>query len=206
MTRPQVTPSTEEAYAALLHLVRGDEATDWTTLRFLDALLRQLWEIEQLSRDSEDFPGWARIMDIDAAPVDSIWWLGQFIGVTPTGGLNEAGKRIRVREADGWKRGAVGAIRGAARQFLSGTRTVNVFERDASPYNFRIQTLDAETADQDQIERAIRSLTPAGLTFVFEVLAVWKGQYGWEETITISPFACPLPHVELLPSEELLPC
>ncbi|MCA1781989.1 MAG: phage tail protein [Dermatophilaceae bacterium] len=166
-----MTPTTEEAYDALLHLSDGDEATDWTLLRFLDAMVRQLDVIEELVRDDDDFVGWGRLLDIDAVPAADINWLAQFVGVPPLAGADDETRRLRAKEAAGWKRGSPSAIQGAARQALTGTRRVDLYERDGSAYHFRVRTYLSETPDAAAVVAAVRALKPAGLTFEHEIQA-----------------------------------
>ncbi|MCA1781809.1 MAG: phage tail protein [Dermatophilaceae bacterium] len=162
----------------MLHLADGDESTDWTLLLFLDSLLRQLDLVEQLSRDTDDYPGWAKIVDIDTVPAEALGWLAQFIGVTLPTGLSEEAQRIRITEAAGWKRGSLSAIQGAARLSLTGTRRVDIFEQDGSPYHFRVRTYLSETPNPSQVVADVQALKPAGLTFEHEVQAGLM----WEET------------------------
>lgn len=170
MTRPVVTPTTEEAYASLGPTTRDDETTGWHLLTYLDALMRQLDEVEQLARDTEDHVGWGRVLDLQAAPDDALPWLAQFVGVVPLQGLDPESQRIRIGEAAGWQRGSVAAIRGAMKQFLTGSRTTQIFERyQGSAYRLRVRSFAAETPDPAKVEAAVRALKPAGIVLTYDV-------------------------------------
>lgn len=170
MVAPAVAPISEEIYSALGPLTVPDEANGWVLLLFVDANAQGLVEVEDLARDQPDgTPGWASILDVDLAPTDALGWLGQFVGVDLVAGLDDASQRLRIQEAAGWSRGSVAAIKAAAAQYLTGTRRVQVFERDGSPYRFRLRTWLAETPDPAAVQAAIQSLKPAGLVFTYEV-------------------------------------
>lgn len=169
MARPAVTPTTEVAYAGLGPLTEPDELYDWPLLRFLDSLLRQLDDVEQLSRDSDTHVGWGKLLDLETVPDYALSWLAQFVGVSPIRGLDAESQRIRISQAAGWHRGSPSAIIGAARQYLTGTRQVFLSERDSSPYHFTVRTYLGETPDPAVVEAALQALKPAGLVMDYEV-------------------------------------
>lgn len=170
MPRPDVTATTEDAYAALGPLTRGDEDLDWPLLRYLDAFMRQLDDVEQLSRDTDEYVGWGRILHLQDTPDYVLPWLAQFVGVVPLRGLDPASQRIRIGEAAGWKRGSVSAIRGAMKQYLTGTRTTQIFERfQDNAYRVLVRTISSETPDPAAVEKAVRDLKPAGIVLTYDV-------------------------------------
>lgn len=170
MARPDVTATTEEVYASLGPLTADDEKYDWPLLRYLDATARQLDEIEVLARDADDYVGWGRIMDLQAIPDADLPWLAQFVGVVPLQNLDAASQRIRIGEAAGWKRGTVDAIRAAMKQFLTGSRTTQIFERyQGSAYALRVRSFTTETPDPAAVEAAVRALKPAGIVLTYDV-------------------------------------
>lgn len=170
MPRPVVTPTTEDAYASLGPLTRHDETYDWPLLRYLDAMLRQLDEIEQLARDSDEYDGWGKLLDLQATPDKALPWLAQLVGVVPLQGLDAESQRIRIGEAAGWHRGTPSAIRGAMKQFLTGSRTTQIFERyQGNPYRLRVRTFAAETPNPAKVEEAVRALKPAGIVLTYDV-------------------------------------
>lgn len=172
MPRPTVTPTTEEAYASLGPLTEKDESLGWPLLRFLDALLVHLDDVEKIVRDTDTHVGWGTLLDLDVVPENAIPWLAQFVGVVPLMGLDAESQKIRIREAAGWNRGSVSAIRGAMKQFLTGSRTTQIFERyEGSAYRLRVRTFDAETPDPAKVEAAVRALKPAGIVLTYDVSA-----------------------------------
>jgi hypothetical protein len=170
----------EEAYAALGPLTAEDEDTDWPLLRFVAAVTLALEEIDDLVRDSGDGPGWSAIVDIDRAPADALAWLGQLVGVSPDASLSDSGQRERIRDVSGFRRGSRGALEAAAKRHLTGTRTVNIRERDTSAYHLTVTTYLGETPDEDKTEAAIRAQKPAGLVLVYVVSS--GATYGTLET------------------------
>lgn len=165
-----VPPLVREAYYALGPWARADEDV-WELLQFVYALFNPLVEIDELVRDSDTHVGWGKLLDVDAAPVWALPWLAQFVGVTPIKGLDEASQRLRIKKAAGFHRGSAEAIKAAAGQYLTGTRRVELYERDGSPWRFRIRTYASETPNPQAVRDAVLALKPAGLVFVHEVLS-----------------------------------
>lgn len=163
-----VPPLVREAWEALGPWARADEGVH-DLLGLVDAIMGQIVEIDGIIRDSDTHVGWGRLLDVDVAPVWALPWLAQFVGVTPIFGLDEASQRLRIKEAAGFHRGSVKAIKAAAGQYLTGTRRVELYERDGSPWRFRIRTYESETPNPQAVKDAVEALKPAGLVFVHEV-------------------------------------
>ena len=170
MARPGATTTTELAYESIAPLTGQDELYDWPLLRYLDGLMRQLDEVEQLTRDTDTHVGWGAALDLDDAPPYAIPWLAQFVGVEVPLSLDVESQRIRISEAAGWRRGTPAAIRGAMRQHLTGSRTTQIFERyQDDPYHLRVRTFVTETPDPERVEEAVRALKPAGIILTYDV-------------------------------------
>jgi len=119
--------------------------------------------------------GWTDVLDPTATPTEWLGWVGQFAGVRLRRGLTEAQQRNRVLETAGQRRGTPEAIRGAARQLLTGSRLVKLQERtdaDGNPsaYDLRVTTFEAETPDPGAVEAAIAAEKPAGLILHYRLL------------------------------------
>lgn len=169
MARPVVNASTEELYAALGHLTDGDVDLGWPLLTFLDANTQTLQYIEDIVRDdAEGRPGWSILVDIDRAPADAYGFLGQFVGVQLLVGLDDVSQNLRIRTTSGQRRGTPDAIKGAAQQLLTGTRRVDLFERESSPYRLRVRTFAAETPNPTAVAAALAAEKPAGLVLVYD--------------------------------------
>ena len=169
MARPVVTATTEEAYAALGPLTGPDERFDYPLLKYVASVTEPLDIVNRLARDTDEAPGWATVFDPARTPDEFVGWLGQFVGVRELVGLTPTAQRMRIKETAGWKRGTLAAIEGAARQFLTGSRQVRVYERDGSAYRLRVRTFTAETPDPDAVLRALLEQKPAGLVLTYEV-------------------------------------
>lgn len=158
----------QEAYDGLAAWQRADGSGDLR--KFVDVLMSPVDEVAGIVRDSDDYVGWGRLLDVDAAPEEALPWLAQFVGVTPLRGLDSESQRLRIKSAAGFKRGSVEGIKAAAAQFLVGGRQVDVFERDGgSAWRFRVRTYRAETPNPVAVKEAIAALKPAGVVFVHEV-------------------------------------
>jgi hypothetical protein len=170
MARPVVSDTAERLYARLGPIVAEDEDYGWAFLHLVEAATRPLDEVEGLARDTEDGPGWSSLMDPDTAPEWALGWLAQFVGVSLLGNLDVASQRLRISETGGFNRGKPSAIIAAAQQFLTGTKKVDLYERDGSAYRLRLRTYAGETpADTTQLHAAIMAQKPAGLVLVLEV-------------------------------------
>lgn len=146
MARPEYSATTEEIYEALGPVTRHDEETNWSTLHFVAALGELLHETEQWSRDTEDGPGWSGYMQVETAPAEALPWLAQMKGVRIVEGIPDTAQRQLIAEASGFARGSVGAIRKTAQAYLKGTKQVDIYERETSPYQYRVRIYLQEIA------------------------------------------------------------
>jgi hypothetical protein len=172
MPRPAVSAFTTELYDGLPERFRlGEEERGWPLLLFCEGIAQMFLEVEGLVRDTDDGePGWSALLDIDRVPSEDLGYIAQFVGVRLLVGLSDAAQRQRIRETSGQQRGKPDAIKGAARQYLTGTQRVDLFERDGGdPYKVRVRTFVTETPDQNAVYLAIMAEKPAGLVLVYEL-------------------------------------
>jgi hypothetical protein len=165
---PDVHPSTLRLHDSLAGgLTHGDEATGWLLLRFLDGIGAELGVIDDIIRDSETAPGWARELDPDTTTRPG--WLAQFVGSrVPSGAsLTEAREVVRARPT--LRRGSPGALVDAVARTLTGTRRVDLFERTPDVDHITVRTYAGETPDAAATERAARSQKPVRRILVMEV-------------------------------------
>lgn len=113
--------------------------------------------------------GWPAAFDVDATPDPA--WVGEATGTTVPRGLSVEEQRDYVRDRASWRRGTPRAVKGAVAQLLSGTRRVDLFERDGSPWHLRVQTYSAESAGLDEADLVAAAGTqkPVGITLEAEV-------------------------------------
>lgn len=173
MSQPTLSFTAQRLYDELAPLATEDEANGWALASYCSALAAQLDEVADLSRDQDDGTiGWAGVFDLDTVPAKFLPWLAQFVGVVIPESLDPAAQRLRVRETDGFKRGTPDAIRGAARQTLTGTQTVYLEERvGGDAYHLTVATISSETPDPVATEAAIRAQKPAGLVLTYSTVA-----------------------------------
>lgn len=115
------------------------------------------------------YQGWGSLMDVSTTPEWALPWLAQFVGVRTITGLDDASQRIRIRSAAGFSRGTPSSIIAAARQYLTGQRKVELYEREGSPWKFRLRTYSSETPFPEKVRAAVESLKPAGIVFDYEI-------------------------------------
>lgn len=157
----------QRVYDGLAAWARADE--DGHLLDYVRALIEPLTEIVDIVEDSDAHEGWGSLMDLDEVPGSALAWLAQFVGVELIASLDDTSNKIRIAEAAGFRRGTPSAIVAAAKQFLTGIRKVELYEREGDPWTFRLRTYDSETPEPEKVEAAVLSLKPAGLILVYEI-------------------------------------
>lgn len=162
-------PLVQRAYDGLGPWARADDSGQ--LLAYLRELVNPLTLADDLVRDSDTHDGWGKLLDLDAAPSWVLPWLAQFMGVEILRGLDDESQRIRIRGAAGFSRGTPAAIVEAARQYLTGNRKVELYEREGTAWRFRLRTYASETPDPTAVKKAVEALKPAGVVLVYEVQA-----------------------------------
>lgn len=157
---------------ALAPYAREDAEHDFVLGTFLIGLLAPAQEIADLVRDDPDTgaTGWSALVDADRCPVWALPWLAQLVGVRDEPTLSEVERRARIKDMAGLHRGTVAYAQAAAAAYLTGTKTVNVTERDGGAWLITVETLSAETPDPDLVEQALLAAKPAGLLLTYNVV------------------------------------
>lgn len=169
----------QEIWAALQPVVSEDESYDWAAARFIAAFGEAFEEVWDLARDGVR-PGWASLMDVQTIPIEWLGWLAQFVGARLRDGLSESEQRSRIASTDGWKRGSVGAVVGAAQQYLTGNKTVLLRERaNGNAYELVVSTRADETPDPSMVLAALMEQKPAGIILTHQVL----GGHDWQNVV-----------------------
>lgn len=138
---------TDRARDKLQPALYADIANGGILDAYLSGLVSSLQEVEDYAADSDAGPGWSIVLDLDRAPDKFMVWLSQFVGVDATLPLGQTPAQLRaaIKDRPNWKRGTVASIAAAAKQYLTGNKTVIIRERDTSPYHFTVITYDSET-------------------------------------------------------------
>jgi len=163
-----LTHTGQRIYDALAPLAENDAEQEYALAIFCGGIAAMFDQVADLSRDTEDSPGWGVIMDPEKTPF--IDWLAQFPGVVIPGGVDDATAREWLSNTDGRNRGTPAAIEGAAKAFLVGDKTVYLIERFGSPYRLQVTTWESETPDPVRVEAAVRAQKPAGLVLTYSVI------------------------------------
>jgi hypothetical protein len=118
---PPLSKTGTRLYDSVEPLTRDDEANGWPLAYYSNAFAAMLDPVLTLVSEQDDgTPGYAWLFNPDTAPAGWLPYLEFFAGVTPYPAVDEAGRRLRIKETDGRRRGTPRAIKGAARQFLTG--------------------------------------------------------------------------------------
>jgi hypothetical protein len=190
----EMEPFGQELYEALAPMTYADKENAWALAHYVRAIALMFEDIEDLVRRSE----WGDIMDADTIWPEGLPWLGQFVGVRVLGPYSEEEQRQRVHDKAGWRRGQIKAIEDAIKPFLTGNKTVNIYERQPggvdAAYHIIVETLDHETpVSDDEIIRAITLAKPAGIMFDFASVTgqVWinveLGHPNWADARDSAP-------------------
>jgi len=170
MTRPLVTKTAEETYVGLGPWTRPDEQQGWHLLHLVQALTARLDALNEVVRDG-DTPGWSSVVDVNRAAPEGLGWLSQFVGVDLPDNINTEAKRQALRTTSGFRLGTPLAIAGASQKYLTGTKAVQIVERDGGPYRFTVRTFLAETPDQAAVLSELKKAKPAGLLMQYQVIS-----------------------------------
>lgn len=163
---------TQRLYDALQPLSRSDSLYGWPLLAFVDAIGQMFQPAAILVEDGDNGePGWSIVLDIDRIPDAGLDWLGQFLGMHFFQGITAATKRQQIRDHVSWQRGTPASIIAAVRLFLTGTGTVQLGERDSSPYHFNVTIWAAEApaSTANLIAYVNQYAKPAGLQWTLTV-------------------------------------
>lgn len=165
----RATTAGDELYAALEPLHLDDQARGYPLRSLCRSIGYMLQPVDDLARDTDQGPGWTRVLNADLAPREALPWLGQFLGVRVSAGAPAPVQRVEIKTAAGFRRGSVRAIREAAQAWLEGERRVLIRERDGSAYRLVVITYEAETPYPHAVEAAIRAQKPAGISLDYVV-------------------------------------
>ena len=145
---------------------------------YLQAIAAMYGQVEQYSLDGVDengdeLPGYGIVFDVALCPAEALPYLAMFVGETLPTTASDADARARIVGQPTRRRGTPAGITAAARDTLTGTRSVFFEERsaDACPtdpaYGLLIRTNASETPDPAATEAAIRSNIPGGIVLLY---------------------------------------
>ena len=144
----------------------------------VEALTSQLQVTDDMLAAAQSDPDtgaagtWSRVFDLDLTPFPR--WLGIATGSPVPAGYTPVQAREFVRDRGPWRRGTPGAIRGAARAHLVGTRRVELVERDGSPWRLRVRVYASELAYPGAaaaVAGEVAAHKPVGIVLAVEIAA-----------------------------------
>jgi hypothetical protein len=176
MAQPALSASGELLYEALGSITEPDEDNGWALAILCNAFGAMAEPLRALVSDDENgVPGYAHhIFDPDNEPAEWLATTEYFTGTKPLPSVDEAGRRLRIKQTDGRFRGTPGAIKGGARQFLVGpdgtpeSATVYLVPRAGGiATSYRVTTLASETPDISLVQAALEEQRPAGFALTY---------------------------------------
>jgi hypothetical protein len=173
MAAPAQTKTGQRFYDATAPLAGHDEENGWPIALLTVGFAAMLDQVADLVSDTDDdVPGWVtRLFDIDNEPAGWLPITEAFLGVNPYPAVDEAGRRTRLKQTDGRRRGTPAAIKGAARQFLTGGQTVYLTQRvGAVATDYTVATLVSETPNSALVEAALVEQKPAGFNLTYTTI------------------------------------
>jgi hypothetical protein len=187
MAAPVFNSVGQRLYDALGPLRFKDAELDYPLGHYCNAIGVMLSPLNDLVREEHhedgDHPGWAHALDVDAAPIFVLPWLAQFVGVILEPFLNDGTEDIevwadrqrqRIKTHEAYDRGTVGHLVRGAQEWLTGTKTVYLYERDTNAWHMTIVTLIKETPDATaMLENLRREHKAAGLILDHAMVEGW---------------------------------
>lgn len=192
---PVSHPTTIDIYTALGPLRTGDKSRGWPLLGFVAGPGELLGLVDDLARDKDDSPGWSGLLDLNRTPSWALSWLGQFVGVRPSGTrvpgqLYEDTQRDAIDAKISWNRGQPDGIKMAVQSVLTGDKYVAIHERswhtdgDDYPYRLMIDVLEREVLLLDDVQAVLSTVVPAGIQVYVRVVF---GIATWERLHSVRP-------------------
>lgn len=149
----------------------SDESNGWALHHLCNALAIGFNHLHDIVVGDDEHPGWSAILDPDRVNDDELAYPAMLRGVTLAPNLDAESQRIRIAETSNQNRGGPDAIKGAARQFLTGERRVllDEFYLD-DPYQVRVRTFENETPYPDRVQAALETQVPGLIQLTYEVV------------------------------------
>jgi hypothetical protein len=164
-------------YDMLEPLAQQDPAAGWSLLILCNAIGVPFELVEDWVRDTPDGPGWSLLMDVARCPDEALPWLGQFAGVRVLPGSSSDEQRARIASTDGFKRGTVAAMVGAAKATLTGPQRLIFRERDGAAhgiagapdyaYVLTVHSWATETPNPTATLNALLAQKPGGIVLYY---------------------------------------
>lgn len=166
----------DRIYAELPDAYRDIEAAEgFPLLKYLRTLAVPFDRAYQLTHQGED--PWSVALDPETCPDWALPWLATMAGVRVPGGMIPTRIRRLVVDQPSKRRGTLPALTAAIQATLSGTRSVDIVERDGSAYRLTIRTEDEETPMPLDTYNAIMRHKPAGIVLNYQVI----GGRSWDD-------------------------
>lgn len=156
-------------------LASGLAGNGYPLLTLIDAIGSQYDTTEDYTRDDATHVGWGQLLDVNVCPLVALPWLAQFAGVVIPVGATESQMRALIVAQQNSKRGTAATLIAILQLFLTGTKTVFLYERIPDPYSFKITSQAAGTPGGAGGATAIAALAalitakPAGLILSYIV-------------------------------------
>lgn len=154
-----------------------EEEFGFSLLKFLRAIGESFAVQYQLTYGNESGDVWSLALDVDDTPDYAIGWLATLAGVRLPEGTPTKFARALIKDRPNRRRGTVRGITDAVQKTLTGTKRVDIIERDGSAYRLTVKTYDAETPDPVATYKALLSQKPAGIVLDYQVI----GGRTWDE-------------------------
>lgn len=163
-------------YDQMAPMQYAESQNNWALLIFLGAIGQMLEDLDYLAHAPDfDHPVWFNLVDLDSIPDEGVPWLAQIVGVRVSAGNTPAAQRQQIRDKIGWGRGTPAAIAAALRPYLTGTQTINIIERDTSPYHLEVDSYSTESPAVGPVRNAaaaaLQTAKPAGLVLFWNIIA-----------------------------------
>jgi hypothetical protein len=146
------SPDTAILWGTLPQFVQDqDTLYGYPFLSWLEGGGSLLQATDSLSRDSDGFPGWSCILDVNRCPTADLPWLAQFVGIRFTSlQQTDASQRAAIaneaQRVRGFGRGTLAALQAAIAPFVTSMSSVVITERSTDAYNVQVTIPNADLA------------------------------------------------------------
>lgn len=149
------------------------------------------------SADDEE-ENWGILFDPDEAPAEALPYLAMFVGERLPTGMPSNLARERIRDTPNQFRGTLYSIFRTAQRTLTGSRTVQIKERNSTlgtddPDRLTVITYTQETPNSAQVLADLKTVVPADIVLDYQVLAgqtwadVATANANWTAVATADP-------------------
>lgn len=157
-------PGALRLYSRWAPIAAGDEGAGFPLLAFAEAFTLGTAPLEEIVREDDEMPAWARAVDVDNAPLWVLPWLACLVGVEWREAEPTERLRTLIKTRPRHRRGTPDAIRNAALDTMDPSATladVRLVQRSGGPWHDALVVSVTKAPDQAATTAAALGEKPA---------------------------------------------